>query len=909
MSGKRYWLAFLVAVAILGSGLRLYRLASRSLWYDEVGILRVSGYVDSSLSFLRPEFTNDPPLFPLVAHFWYALVRAIPGVTQGSVACDYLLRLLPCVLGIASILLTFSACRYVLKDNETALITAFLVAISPFQIYYAQQFRAYTLYVALSLVALVCMSRALEEDRLRYWIGLTASLVLSVYGNFFSVWNIAAMDLYFLMTLKRHRKLVAKWVACQGIVVLLIIPALILSFRLNQLLEQAEEHWFPPPDIRTAFITFKNFFAGYSANHDAYRALFLLCAALLVLGLYGLRKKRSALLLTCVLAFFPILCNVIIWHVRSYSYYTHRLMIFSAVPCYILVAEGMRTLRKRVLTTTAIAVLVALTIPCLADHYAQRIHPDWGHRLGARYKVQNREAAHYIAEHMASGDFVGHTSHFTLCPFTYYLSADQRTLGFAEEERQGLLRSYPNEPMWERLGFFPVRIEPAIERARRIWLVQSWWEPFDLDPLSRQLRAWLDGHCIREERKPFDGLTVYLYTNNPALRMETETYQLADYGDDVVVSYYRFPDDEEGRVEQNDWQRRFLAEFPASADVLVGNATMTDATPALYGVEYDVVVARNNQIAVEGRAYDISFITGDDGEALRVEDTGAVLGEGDTIRLGSADYSLLALDPQKRQAVLASFPLSASNEFTYRFIVRNASGTARTVECTVYESAYVIEPLSFSRCNPNSDVWRPTLQYNLNPPPERFNGFAMVARLSTNFPEGEALYRDVRLDAGRYTMLARILEESLERNQARATCTFTVVPRGENDDQSVSQLIGTVKGNNPSGTTGWTWREVGEIVSDGEPFRLVVSAYNDDHLEKAYFDIDRVMFVPREEEEVRSSPIEPERFEITLSPREEKQYTLTGDLGASRMKQIDIELFDTESKESRRVWFHVGREE
>jgi hypothetical protein len=67
--------------------------------------------------------------------------------------------------------------------------------------------------------------------------------------------------------------------------------------------------------------------------------------------------------------------------------------------------------------------------------------------------------------------------------------------------------------------------------------------------------------------------------------------------------------------------------------------------------------------------------------------------------------------------------------------------------------------------------------------------------------------------------------------------------------------------------------------------------------------------VSRDEDGVRSSPIEPERFEITLSPREEKQYTLTGDLGASRMKQIDIELFDTESKESRRVWFHVGREE
>ena len=88
---------------------------------------------------------------------------------------------------------------------------------------------------------------------------------------------------------------------------------------------------------------------------------------------------------------------------------------------------------------------------------------------------------------------------------------------------------------------------------------------------------------------------------------------------------------------------------------------------------------------------------------------------------------------------------------------------------------------------------------------------------------------------------------------------------------------------------------------------MVVAAYNDDNVPKAYFDLGRVMFV-RAEEHTSSSPVETERFDVTLLPFEEKTYTVAASLGEYQSKRIDIELFDKESKEFRNIFFHVSRE-
>jgi hypothetical protein len=892
-------LILLIVIVILGSVLRLYGLASLSLWFDEGATIHVAGYVDKNMSFLRSDYSNEAPLLPFLVHFWYPLVRGVLGATPGSTACDYLLRLLPCILGIVGIPLTFIACRAIVKDSGTALIAAFLFAVSPFQVYYAQELRPYSLYVAFSIGALFFMVKALEEDQRGHWIGFVICLVLSMYSHSISLLSVAVVNFYFVATLKNHKNLTGKWLLCQCIVLLLSIPALATALSLNRIVEQGTSDRYPLPDLRTALITFKTFFAGYSSNHLAYRALFLIAGFFFISGIHGLRSRWNSAVLLAGLAIVPVASNVVIWRIKSYPFYEHRTMIFCAVACYMLVALGIRALKKKALVAVALSLVAGLSVPCLADHYAQRLHPSMYHRMGVRYKLQNREAAHYIAERLAEADFVGHTSQVTLFSFCYYLSPGQTMLGFTEEERLGIVRFYPNIPAWEHLGFLPVRIESATETPRRIWLVQSSWETFDLDPLSRQLAGWLDGHCLREERKAFDGVTVYLYTNDPELKAATKTNQLADYGN-RTVPYYLFPEDNDGLSAGTEWRRRFLATFLRNSD----------EQPDLYGLQFDLAVAHEGELSIQDWRSRTDF-TDDDGdgerETLSLTEIGALVREEGTTRIDSVDYSVLAMDGDRERAVLASFPLDARDDFTYRFVVRNATDVARTVRCSVHESAHVIEPLAFSRSDPESDVWRPTLQYNFGPPPEFFNKLAMVARLTDKSPGGDSLYNDVHLDRGHYTVFVRMLEEANPVNKYRASLRFNVIPSVSSSPELHARLIGEVKGNDPSGAFGWTWRRVGEFRCDGEPFRLVVAAYNDDNLPKAYFDLDRVMFV-RAEDHTPSSPVETERSDVTLRPFEEKTYTISGSLGEYRSKRIDIELFDTVSKEFRNIFFHVRRD-
>lgn len=464
----------------------------------------------------------------------------------------------------------------------------------------------------------------------------------------------------------------------------------------------------------------------------------------------------------------------------------------------------------------------------------------------------------------------------------------------------GILRSYPNASLWRRTGFFPVRVESVTATAKRIWLVTSWWEPFELDPLSKQLRGWFDGHCLRTQRKPFDGLTVHLYENDPELRALTETYQIADYGDGTVP-YYRFPRSEPGLDAGTKWKRRFLDGFPANLD---------EQLPP-YSVQFDFAVADGGELPFRGRELRADFADSDgDGEreTLYLAEIDTLLQEEGTASLDSVDYSVLALDGDAKRALLASFPLSAVDDFAYEFVVRNASGVRRTIRCRVYESACVIEPLSFNRCDPQSDTWRPTLQYNFRPPPVSFNKPAMVARLSDESQEGDAIYRDIRLDAGRYVVFARILQENLRTNRSRANIRFAVTSPESDCLKLDGRLIGTVAGNDPAGRSGWTWCRVGDFQCGGERFRLVVAAYNDDNLPKAYFDIDRVMFVPIEDV-AQLSPVETAGFDVILGPLEEKRYTLSAGLGARRSKRIDIELFEPETGEFRNIFFRVRRDE
>ena len=127
-----------VLVTLLAMALHLYRLDSQSLWSDELGTLTGAGWGGSWLdAVLRPltiPTIAKPPFWSVVTHLFLQLGER-----------DFFLRLPAALFATLTVPLLYTLGR-ALFDRHVGLLGAFLLAIAPLQIRYAQQARMYAMW-------------------------------------------------------------------------------------------------------------------------------------------------------------------------------------------------------------------------------------------------------------------------------------------------------------------------------------------------------------------------------------------------------------------------------------------------------------------------------------------------------------------------------------------------------------------------------------------------------------------------------------------------------------------------------------------------------------------------------------------------------------------------------------------
>ena len=530
----------LFAVVLLGALLRLYKLNDASLWYDEGATFYVANFLAAPpFRLLDVNWSVEPPLLPVLTWIWFGAIKYITGVEQGTALSDFLVRLLPWTFSVACLPMTYLVSKEITKRPEVGLIATFLVAISPFQIYYAQELRPYASHVLLALCALWCMLRALERNQLIYWLGLTVFLSVSMYNHVFSVWVVVAFNVAYVLTLRTHWRKLPRWTLSQLGVLALSYPAIRQGLAINDFTQRITAGWYPPLTYATGFHTFKSFFAGYSPCAPAYYALFVVAGLLVILGCCHLRKDTKSLFILLSISLVPMIANLIIWQSREFSHYEFRLFIFSAVAIAILVATALASIPSRWGQVGLLGAISLLTMPCLSDLFAHRLHPSENHRIGVRYRVDNRSAAQHIKAHWAPGDVVAHFCQVTLMSSKHYYlpQADHYAVGLTSAEEKGLLSSFPSRSIWQHIGALPQRIESVAHRAKRVWLIESWWEPFDVPDAARLYTGWLDHHAKRIERQSYFGVTLSLYDVESARGVPLKVARVADYPEFNVPAY------------------------------------------------------------------------------------------------------------------------------------------------------------------------------------------------------------------------------------------------------------------------------------------------------------------------------------------------------------------------------------
>jgi uncharacterized membrane protein len=130
---RRIFAILAIAVVLIGAGLRLPRLATRSLWYDEaVSANNASGSLTETLMNTR-NHNSSPILYP-------ALLWAVGKLDHSALS----MRLPAFASSIMLIILVIVVGRKFL-GSDSALLAGLLVALTPSQIHYAREAREYAL--------------------------------------------------------------------------------------------------------------------------------------------------------------------------------------------------------------------------------------------------------------------------------------------------------------------------------------------------------------------------------------------------------------------------------------------------------------------------------------------------------------------------------------------------------------------------------------------------------------------------------------------------------------------------------------------------------------------------------------------------------------------------------------------
>jgi 4-amino-4-deoxy-L-arabinose transferase-like glycosyltransferase len=155
----RPWMQYvwLAVIILFAAALRFYRLGEWSFWFDEISTINRAS---SHYSDLHGLLQNIPP-----AINWIPLSVILTGfVTNALGISEWSSRLVPAVIGIISIPAIYFPTR---KEFGTTigLISALLLAVSPWHIEWSQNARFYSSLMLLCILALFAFYYALENDQ------------------------------------------------------------------------------------------------------------------------------------------------------------------------------------------------------------------------------------------------------------------------------------------------------------------------------------------------------------------------------------------------------------------------------------------------------------------------------------------------------------------------------------------------------------------------------------------------------------------------------------------------------------------------------------------------------------------------------------------------------------------------
>ena len=342
----------LLIITTIGAILRLATLSNESLWYDEaytafITALPINDMIQATL--------ND-----VHSPLYYLILYPLTTLLGHS---EYIIRLPSALAGITLIPLTHRLTTKLNLPQPTPTIAALLIALAPFQIYYSQEARMYTLLMLLTTTATL----ALIERR---WPLLAITAAATMWLHNLGCLYIAALG---WLTLYKYPPKTKTWqpYAALTIAALAWLPWIIWGL-IPQVQAVTDSFWIQKPHIGTPIQNLTELIFSHRADH-----YLLIAPPLLIFTIPNIKKHWPLIALTLLPLALAIIISLTIQPILI-----PRILAPTAIPLTILLATGLTPHKQKwttwILPAGFIIVFTAWYIQYTIDPLTGRFPWDYG---------------------------------------------------------------------------------------------------------------------------------------------------------------------------------------------------------------------------------------------------------------------------------------------------------------------------------------------------------------------------------------------------------------------------------------------------------------------------------------------------------------------------------------------------
>lgn len=487
------WRVLVVLVLPLSLILRVLKLQSRPIWYDEAFSIFLSR---QSLGDIVTGTAADtmPPLYYFLLKGWMSLCNQV-----------WFLRALSVVMSMGIIVLVFIATSRWF-NQRAGLWAASFTAVSPLQIYHAQEIRMYALLAFALFAYIIFFMRLWEErgaERVSWisWVGLVLCGTAAMYSHNLAVFSIVVPNL--LLIFRREWRFLSRLVIAQIGIGLLWMPWLV--FVPMQIAKIQTAFWTPQPGLREIFQTIITFHTNLPLPEWFLPIAIFTSLLAITLVFYEIAKITKGNRVIHSLLAVTLLPAVLLFF-ASYlmrPLFVPRAIMFSSLTYYMLAGRVVGDTDNRVIASVLCLLIILPALIGLPAQYTYDSFP----------RSPFQVAADDLAVILNEGDVIIHDNKLSYFPMHFY--------------QPGLPQEFIADPPGSHndtfapesqvaMGIFPVAdLDSAVGNVKHVWFVvfeRAIEEYASIGQPDHPQLAWLLERFSMADVRTYNDLLIYEFT-------------------------------------------------------------------------------------------------------------------------------------------------------------------------------------------------------------------------------------------------------------------------------------------------------------------------------------------------------------------------------------------------------------